>query len=288
MADGTVTDPLREFMAGATPASFDARPPIAVVVSPKGGTGKTMVAVNMAIALARRAPTVLVDLDVIAGDVEYALRSHPIHRLDDLVQKVNANQITDIEAMLTPHPTGVDALCAPESPIVADQLSPVDSFTAIDRLIDLRRPLVLDTGSGISAFTIGALDRATHVLLVSGTDVASVHAARKMIETMAKMAMDAGRIRLVINKANSRLGLAPSDVEEVLGLGASLTIPDLPVIAAAVNRGIPITESAPGIRVSRRFFAFADELVGLDAAASGRGLRHIIRRRRPTTHKETP
>lgn len=287
MADGTMTDPVREPTGGAVSTSFDVRPPVAVVVSPKGGTGKTTVAVNMAIALARRAPTVLVDLDVIAGDVEYALRSHPIHRLDDLVQKVNSNQITDIEAMLTPHPTGVDALCAPESPIVADQLSPTDSFVAVDRLIDLRRPLVLDTGSGISAFTIGALDRATHVLLVSGTDVASVHAARKMMETMAKMAMDPGRIRLVINKANARLGLAPSDVEEVLGLGASLTIPDLPVIAAAVNRGIPITESAPGIRVSRGFFAFADELIGLDAATSRRGLRTIVGHRRSAQRKET-
>lgn len=259
--------------APASPGSalgFNSRPPVVAVVSPKGGTGKTMVAVNVAVALARRAPTVLVDLDVTAGDIEWALRSHPILRLDDLVRKVASNQISDVEALLTPHSTGVDALCAPESPVLADQLSPTESFLAIDRLIDLRRPLVLDTSSGVSPFTIGALDRATHVLLVSCTDVASVQAARKMMETMAKLAMDVGRLSLVINKADSRTGLAARDVEQALGLPASLVVPDLPAIATSVNRGVPITESAPRSRVSRRFFDFADRMIGTGDDSSPR------------------
>lgn len=261
MADRTMTDRARPAAVSHPLAAFDSRPPVVAVASPKGGSGKTTVAVNLAVALARRAPTVLIDLDVAGGDVEWALKSRPIHRLDDVVHKVAMNEVTDIEALLTPHTTLVDVLCAPDTPIIADQLSPVESFVAIDRLIDLRRPVVLDTASSFTPFTVGALDRATHVMLVSGTDVASVHAARKLKETMAKLAMDVSRIRLVINKANPRIGLAPADVEQALGVRASLVVPDLAAIAAAGNRGVPIVEAAPRSRVARRFLACADNLL---------------------------
>lgn len=270
MADGTMTDTPRVPQVPVGTTSFGSMPPVLAVVSPKGGNGKTTVSVNVAVAMARRVPTVLVDLDVFAGDIEYALRSHPVHRLDDLVRKVLTNQIADVEAMLTPHPTGIDALCAPDNPVVADQLSPADSFRAVDRLIALRRPVVLDTGSGIGPYTIGALDRATHVLLVCGTDVSSVHAARKMINAMSKMAMPSDRVRLVINRSTSRVGLTVDDVEEVLGMPASLKIPELSAIGASANRGIPITESSPGSRVAQRFFTFADELVGIDDSRTRR------------------
>lgn len=242
------------------------RAPVLAVVSPKGGNGKTTVAVNTAVALARRAPSVLVDLDVWAGDIEYALGEHPVHRLDDLVRKVAGGEPTDVDAMLTVHETGVGALCAPESPLVAGQLTARDTMAAVDRLVALDRPVVIDTGGGIGDLTVGALDLATHVLLVCGTDVSSVHAARKMLSAMAKMALATDRVRLVVNRSTSRLGLTLDDVVDVLGLPASLTIPESAAITIGANRGVPITASAPGSRVSRRFFGFADELLGVDAS----------------------
>lgn len=246
------------------------RPPVIAVVSPKGGSGKTTVAVNMSVALARRSPTLLVDLDVYAGDVEYALGLRPELRLDDLVRRVSANEVGEVDLMLASHPSGVSVLCAPDNPVIADQLSPADTLTAIDRLIDLRRPVVLDTGSGVDSYTLGVLDRASHVLVVGGTDVSPVHAARKMIAVMSRTAIGTDRIHVIVNRAAPRLGLTIADVETALRRSVALTIPDLTAIRVCSNAGVPITVSAPDSRVSRTFFNFADELAGIGFAQSRR------------------
>lgn len=236
--------------------------PVVAVVSPKGGSGKTTVAANLAVALALRGPVVLVDLDLYAGDVEYALGLRPEHRIDDLVRKVSANEPVDPAMMLAAHPSGVGALCAPDNPVVADQLPATDTLAAIDRCIALGRPTVIDTGSGIGPFVLGALDRASHVVVVGGTDVSPVQAARKMMLVMARTAVSAEQVHVVVNRAAPRLGLTLADVETVLGRPASLTIPDLTAIRVCSNSGVPITVSAPGSRVARSFLSFADSIIG--------------------------
>ena len=85
--------------------------PVLTVVSPKGGNGKTTIAVNLAVALARHMPTILVDLDVHFGDVEYALRLHPVHRLDKIIEKFQENPATDLVLLLAQRPSGITAMC---------------------------------------------------------------------------------------------------------------------------------------------------------------------------------
>ncbi len=154
--------------------------PVVAVVSPKGGNGKTTVSSSLAVALGRRHETVLVDLDVHFGDVEYALRFHPIHRLDDAVRRLQENSKVDLSSLLATHPTGVEALCAPSNPVEADRIEPAEAFAVVDRLIELGRPVVLDTAGGISDYTLGALDRATHIVLVSDP-VASRHVVDEVV-----------------------------------------------------------------------------------------------------------
>lgn len=247
-----------------TTSTTGPRPPVIAVVSPKGGSGKTTVAVNLAVALSERSPAIVADLDLYAGDVEYALGLRPEHRLDDLVRRVSANEPTDAAMMLAVHDSGVGALCAPDNPIVADQLPAHDTLAAIDRLIALERPVVMDTGSGIGPLVLGALDRASHVVLVSGTDVSPVQAARKMIAVMSRTAIPTDRVHIVVNRAAPRLGLTLADVEAVLGRRASLTVPDLTAMRVCSNSGVPITLSAPGSRVARSFVGFADAMLGAD------------------------
>jgi pilus assembly protein CpaE len=246
--------------------------PVIAVVSPKGGNGKSTVSASLAVAIARHRPAFLIDLDIHFGDVEYALRFQPAHRLNDAVSRLASNRQADIASLLTSHPTGVDALCAPNSPIEADRLSTQDVFNVVDNLIAIGRPLILDTASGISDFALGALDRATHILLVSGTDVPSVQAGRKLLETMRQLEMPMDRVQLVVNRSTTQIGLSVKDVEKVLGLPASLEIPEHQSVAAAMNQGSPVTESSPNGSIAKSFYNFSESILGIKESAQRKRL----------------
>jgi pilus assembly protein CpaE len=237
---------------------------VLAVVSPKGGCGKTTVAVNLAVALARHEPVSLVDLDVQFGDVEYALRVHSVHRMNDAVRKIAVDPNFDLDAMLATHPSGVAVLCAPSNPVEADAVDVTGAMHVLDHFVRSARPLVIDTAGGINEFTLGALERATHPVLITGTDVASVHAAHKLIETMSELRFDLQHLRLVINRSTLRTGLTIADVEAVLGIPASLRIPDDPAVSASMNSGSPITAGDPGEPLARLFHSFVDELCGIE------------------------
>lgn len=236
--------------------------PVVTVLSPKGGTGKTTVAVNLAVALARHGLTELVDLDAHFGDVEYALRLHPLQRVDDAVRHLDADARFDVSDILTPHATGLRVLCAPATPIEADRLSAHELLRVVDRLAEDERPLVLDTATGVDEVTIGAFERSSHPVLVTCTDVASVQAGRKLLDSLEALDMDAGRLLLVINRATAGTGLSVADVEAVLGLELALKVPDDRRFARATNVGTSIAEFDGATDLAKLFGDFADRILG--------------------------
>lgn len=238
--------------------------PVIAVVSPKGGNGKTTVSANLAVAMARWSAPIVIDLDVHFGDVEFAFRFDPVFRLEQAVRLVGESPHADLEHLLAVHPTGVGALCAPADPVEADRLDPTAVFMVVDRFLELGRPVVLDTAGGISEYTLGALDRATATVIVSGTDVPSVQAARKLLATMRRMEMDLDMVHLVVNRSTARCGLSVADVESALSMPASLTVPDHQSLTAGMNQGCPVTESDPGSLIASGFGLFASRLLDVD------------------------
>ena len=169
-------------------------------------------------------------------------------------------------------PSGLEVLCAPHDPVAADRLNPLDAFAVVDRLAGQDQPVVLDTAGGISDYSLGALDRARHIVLVCGTDVPSIQAGRKLLATMNELDMPLDRVHLVVNRSNAQVGLNANDVEEVLGLSASLLVPDHPSLAAGMNSGSPVTESSPKSVIAQAFNEFADDLLGISAGPRRRFL----------------
>lgn len=254
-------------MASATPTAEAPAPrvprrrPVVAVVSPKGGSGKTTCATNLAVAIARRIPATLIDLNVYSGDVEWALGAHPAHRLDHVVRRVLEDPTVEIESMLTRR-DDLSVLCAPETPLAADGIAPADAMLVVARLAALHRATVLDTPPGVNDYTLGALDAASHVVVTTGTDVPSVQAARKLLQTMRALQMDVSRALLVVSRAASGAGLSIAEIEQTLGLETSLAVADDRSVAASISTGIPVAEARPDSRPGRGYLELADEVLG--------------------------
>jgi pilus assembly protein CpaE len=249
--------------------------PVVVVVSPKGGSGKTTVAANLAVAMAAAVGTVVVvDLDVHFGDVEVALGLDPLYRLDDAVARRAGTG--EMDHLLTPHASGVVSLCAPADPVAADHLPPDGVMEVLDRLVALGRPMVVDTSAGITEFTLGALDRATEVVVVSSTDVPSVRGAVKLLDMMGPLGLDTSSVHLVVNRSTARNGLTVADAEATLRRAAEVQVPEDRAVAAGMNAGVPLVTSHPRATASAAFNRLAASVLSLAPPSRLRG--RLVRR----------
>lgn len=214
------------------------------VVSPKGGVGRTMISSNLATVMARSNPTVLIDGDSYCGDVEIALGLRPVWRLDDLVAQSTANPDFDPVSMLTRRGTGLSVICAPKNPFMADQMESRATWEVIKTVVDDATCTVFDTGPGLGPLTISAMDVATSILLVCGTDTASVNAARTMLGVIDQLSMDKHKVSLVVNRPAPKVGLRLADVTTLLGIDPVVVIPDDATVAISMNKGSPVVDTS--------------------------------------------
>ena len=235
---------------------------VITVVSPKGGAGKTAVATNLAVGLARVTPNevVIVDLDLQFGDVSNALRLTPERTVADMVPAGDSLDATTVKAFLTPHPSGCFVLCAPNSPAEADDVKPQLLGSAIDLLAGMFRYVVVDTGAGLDEATLTAIEHSTDLVLVSATDVASARGLRKGVEVLDMLGFTAQRRHFVLNRSDARVGITIQDIEATVGLDVACTVPSARSVPTSMNQGSPILESDPRgntakgyLQVVRRF-----------------------------------
>jgi pilus assembly protein CpaE len=235
------------------------------VVSPKGGAGKTAMSSNLTIGLAAIAQgdVVIVDLDVQFGDVANALRLSPEGTIADAIRVGAGLDITALKAFLTPHPSGALALCAPVSPADADIVGADDVVRILRLLAAEFRYVVVDTGAGLDEHTLAAMEAATDIVLVCGTDVASARGVRKEIDAFDLLGFTTQRRHLVLNRADARVGLDAGDIEGTVGMSISVAVPSSRSVPLSMNQGIPLLEGAQKSPVSRSL----GELVNRFAAA---------------------
>jgi pilus assembly protein CpaE len=224
-----------------------------VIVSAKGGSGKTAVAANLAVAMARMAPGLVVaaDLDLQFGDMGYALGLDPQVGVTEAARSVVPLDATTVTAFLTRHPSELFLLAAPNDPVTADSL-PMDRVVTILGHLQSEFPyVVIDTGAGIDEAGLVALDHATDVVLVGATDVASVRALQKTIVVLQQLQYTDRAWILVLNRSNARVGLAVQDIEATLGMRTDVAIPSSRALPISMNQGRPLVETDPHAHVSR-------------------------------------
>jgi pilus assembly protein CpaE len=253
---------------------------IIVVLSPKGGSGKTTVTTNLAVGLAKLAPNdvAIIDLDLQFGDIAGALRLTPEHTFVDAIRAPLADAMT-LKTFLTSHASTLWSLCGPESPAEGEEITPDQAQSVVAKLSEEFGYVVVDTSAGLSEHTLALIDIATDLVLVCTMDVPSIRNLRKEVEALDQLGITRPRRHFVMNRSDAKVGLEVADVEATVGLRIDVAIPSSRMVPLSTNQGIPLVESEPRSRISRQFTAFADELVG---GSQGTGKAAPRRRRRGT------
>ena len=246
---------------------------VIVVVSPKGGSGKTAVSSNLAIALAMRHPgrVVAVDLDVQFGDLTTALSLTPEHTLAQL-SRTTVIDATTVKLFLTPHYHGLFVLAGANDPVDADSISHKHVSTVLPLLAQNFDYVVVDTPAGLDERTLAAIECATDLLLVSSLDVTSIRSLRKAMDALDHIGVKAER-QLVLNRADAKVGLNPSDAEEAIGMKISCSIPSSREIPLSLNLGTPVVISEPKSAVAKQLQQLALRFAPAEAEKSRKGRR---------------
>ncbi len=236
---------------------------VITVLSPKGGVGKTTVATNLAAGLAAVHPNevAIVDLDLQFGDVADSFLLQPAHTMADV--PAGAVDGAGLKLMLAATTSSVYALCAPDDPAAGEEVSEATVLGAINALRRDMPYVVLDTGAGIDAMTLLAVENSTDLVFVGSLDVPSVRSVRKLLDALDRLGLTEARRHVVLNRADSKVGVSVADVVDTLGMSVSVEIPSSVFIPAALNSGAPVVVSGPKTAAARAF----QQLVGLFADA---------------------
>ncbi len=243
--------------------------PMISVLGPKGGTGKTLTACNLAVALAVAGNrSAVIDLDLQFGDVGLALGLKPEHTIYDLAVSGGALDGEKIESFMARHESGTSVLLAPVRP---DQAGAIgisflrDVYEAIRSRYDF---VILDTPPAFSPEVIGGIDSSSHLCIVGMLDALSIKATKIGLETLARMGHNPADATLVLNRADSNVGIAPADVEELLGRRPDILVPSDRAIPRALTDGRPIVLADPKSGAARAFTALAERYIHERAAAT--------------------
>jgi pilus assembly protein CpaE len=258
---------------GQHPSGQDAgrRGTLVTVFSAKGGCGKTTLATNLAAALADRGrrEVCLVDLDLAFGDVAIVMQLFPAHTIADAVPLAEHLDFEAVSSLLTPHSAGLTTLVAPIEPGTSDSI-PAALVTAVLEVLKRNFDfVVVDTPPAFDDHVLAAFDQSDMVALLATLDIPALKNLKLTLETLDLLNYPRERWRLVLNRADSKVGLALSEVEKTLKWPIVAQIPSSRDVPASINRGVPIVLDDPKHPVSLAIKAFAERHVVAAAAAAG-------------------
>jgi len=240
-----------------------ARATMITVFSAKGGCGKTTFSTNLAAALADggRREVCIVDLDLAFGDVAIAMQLFPTHSISDAVALEDTLDQSGVASLLTQHSNGLRVLSAPVEPGLAENI-PV---TLVNRLLSIMSGMfdyvIIDTPPAFTDQVLAAFDASDLAVLLATLDIPALKNLKLSLETLELLNYPKDKIRLILNRADSKVGLDAGEVEKTLRAPISALIPSSRAVPAATNRGVPIVLDQPHHPVSLSIMQFVDQHV---------------------------
>jgi pilus assembly protein CpaE len=241
---------------------------VVTVFSTKGGAGKSVIATNLAVLLAERSakPVCLVDADLQFGDIAVMLKLAPQHTIVDAVGSIDRLDIPMLQSLLATHESsGLLILPAPLEPAFADQIGASEMVQIVETLRKFCSFVVIDTPAYFNDVVLGLIETSDDVLLVAGMDIPNIKNVKIGLQTLRLLNTPMEKLRLILNRANSKVKLDVSEVERTLQVEADSLIPSDVVVPQSVNKGVPVVQSSPKSGVSRALQELADMFIPIDA-----------------------
>jgi pilus assembly protein CpaE len=248
-----------------TPAGYGR---LITVFSTKGGAGKSVIAVNLAVTLARRSsrPVVLVDADLQFGDVAVMLKLAPQHTIVDAVNAIDKLDGPLLQSLLARHdPSELLVMPAPLEPAFADQIGSSQMLRIIELLRQTSEFVVVDAPAYFNDVVLGLIEASDDVLLVAGMDIPNIKNVKIGLQTLRLLNIPLSKLKLILNRANSKVKLDVGEVERTLGIKADCLVPSDVVVPQSVNRGTPVVLDAPKSGVAKSLEQLADIFISADA-----------------------
>jgi pilus assembly protein CpaE len=240
------------------------------VFSSKGGSGKTFMTANLATAIAELTgqDTAVIDLDVDMGDVFTYFGREPsatIHDLMELGEGADSEKIRAVGVEVAPHTWAFGAPPDPAAEAPAGE--------AVGKFLRAIRNdfayVVVDASVDYSDSALVCFDLSDMICLVTGLDVVGVKHLSKALDTLLTIGLPRERFRVVLNRADSKVGLDATDVERVMKISVDAMIPSSRLVPTSLNKGRPVVLDEPNSEVSQSIRQLAVRFTGAAALADG-------------------
>ena len=252
---------------------------VVTVFAAKGGCGKTTLAINLGVALARQASVCVVDLDLAFGDVAISVQRDPVRTMVDALPMAGHLDVTGTSSLLTSYQPGLDLLLAPVTPGDGEKIPP----TVVGELLAVLRTMfefiVVDTPAQFSEHVLTAMDVSGQLVLLTTPDVPALKNLRVTLDMLDLLSYPRQIRSVVVNRSDSKVGLSLERVERVVRCPISAYIPSSRAVPISINKGTPITLDAPGHPVSQAISRFAQERLA-GAPETARRLGRVRSKRR--------
>lgn len=258
------------------------------VSSATGGCGKTFLATNLAWFLTHHTGkrVCLVDIDLQFGEVTTALRLRPRYTIFDALQRADdddANLADHIEEYVASHSTGFSVLAAPRDPSEADHIGPADVTRIIDAVRSRYDYVVVDTPTALSEVVLAAFDQSDLLYTMATLDLPSVRNMGVFLGTLERLKIPSDNVRLLLNKAESDVGIEISQIAKLFPQGFRAIVPYSKEVSRSINVGMPVLAASPETQVSRILAAGLREVLPTELQSTipepnaGRGRRGLFR-----------
>lgn len=230
-----------------------------VICSAKGGVGRTVLSVNLAVALSKKKyKTTLLDACFQFGNVHLVMDLQPMFTIKDAVEQIDTLDENLLTSYLSHHESGVSLLPAPHKPEHADLIT----ISAIDQICNLTLKncdyLIVDTNAGLPEHNLYFMEKADHILVMTDLEMTSLKNTKSLLSVLDVLGLRT-KVNIVVNRSTMKSLLKPQNVPKILEDPSILYIPNhFEVVSKSINIGVPFITHSRRTDITKSIFQIAD------------------------------